>query len=341
MSSNRSRLSWLLLCCLSFCLTGCVSSGGMTSWLPWKRGHNDTAIQEYVASQQKAAKQVNTGKESSIYPPEVMQQEPLPKTEKDLKQPMQLHLSYAKLQEQLGHLTEARSSYEKVISREPKSVEAIIGLGRLDSLAGRHEQAEQRFRHAVEVSHNSPEALYTLGQYMASQKRYTEAIVELQKAVRAMPKNQQYVYELGLTLARTEQYAEACQLLTTVSTEAEACYNVGYIALQELQREQIGEQYLNRALQLDPELQQARMLLTQQKAKKAGVQMVSGQTDPARERVIQAVGSQDSRLPRRGEVISADAHSEQASPAEPAGLLIPEGLSPEQLEQWKNQADTQ
>ena len=216
-----------------------------------------------------------------------------------------------------------------------------MGLGRLDALAGRHEQAEQRFRHAVEVSHQSPETLFTLGQYMASQQRYTEAIVELQKAVRAMPKNQQYVYELGLTLARTEQYAEACRLLASIGSEAEAKYNVGYIALYELRREQVGEQYLSRALQLDPELQQARLLLSQLKMKRSGLQVVSGQADPAADRVLQAVGQQDSRVSRRGEVISANELQIQPAATEPAGVLIPEGLSPEQLEQWKNQADSQ
>lgn len=314
------------------CATGCSGSRGvLTGWMPWSRSSEESAIQEMMASQQQNARKVKTGKESSIYPPEIVQQEPLPKTEEDLKNPMQLHLSYAKLQEQLGHLTEARASYEKVVAKEPKSVEAIIGLGRLDMLAGRHQQAEERFRQAVEMSQSSPESLFALGQFMASRQRYTEAIVEMQKAVRIAPRNAQFKYELGLTLARAGQYDDSLRVLADTVSEAEANYNLGYILLKEQNNPVLAEQYLNRALQLDPELKHARYWLTQIKANNSTIATVAGTAQENGSVVVNAVAAQAAS--HRESQFLRQAHV----PAEPA----PENLTPEQWEQWKNQAQRQ
>nr|ADY60376.1 hypothetical protein Plabr_2777 [Rubinisphaera brasiliensis DSM 5305] len=315
---------------LTCAMMGCSTSRSF-SWNPFSKGGADAEVQALVASQQQNARQVTGGKESSLYPPAVMHGEPLPKTEKDLRNPMQLHLSYARLQEQLGHLTEARTSYQKVISREPKSAEAIIGLGRLDALAGRHAEAEQRFRHAVEVSNGSADSLYALGEYMASQERYTEAIVELQKAVRSSPKNLQYRYQLGLTMARGGQYDTALSVLSEVVTEAEANYNVGYIALKEGSNPQLAEQFLARSLELNPELKQSRYWLAQIKSGRGDVIPVSGQASAEGSRVVNAVAAYGPGQSDSGRVTTAG-HEAQSGPST---------LSPEQLEQWKNQSRPQ
>jgi len=316
---------------LSCAMMGCSAGQTLTSLNPFQRNSDDASVQAMVASQQKNARQVTAGKETSLYPPAISTSEPLPKTEKDLRNPMQLHLSYARLQEQLGHLTEARTSYQKVISREPKSAEAIIGLGRLDALAGRHVEAEQRFRHAVEVSGGSPESLFALGEYMASRERHTEAIVELQKAVRAAPQNQQYRYQLGLTMARGEQYDAALEVLSEVVTEAEANYNVGYIALKEGHHPELAEGFLARSLELNPELKQSRYWLAQIKSGRTGVVPVSAQAGQDHRRVVNAVAS---RAPNESEARSVTTAG-HAAPASDSSL------TPEQWEQWKNQSRPQ
>ena len=72
---------------------------------------------------------------------------------KKLKDPSKLDLAYAKWQEQLGNMTEARERYQRVLHDEPQSIEALLGLARMDQLAGRLPEAEQGFRKALK---NSP-----------------------------------------------------------------------------------------------------------------------------------------------------------------------------------------
>ncbi len=329
---DKLALRTVLLGSLALLLTGCSAARSpMSTFNPWSQKPPEAVMQQRLAAQQSAAKQATNGKESSLYPPEMASQAPLPRNEKDLKQPTQLHLTYAKLQEQLGHFTEARSSYEKVISREPKSTEALIGLARLDALAGRHPQAEARFRQAVELSNASPEALFALGKYMAEEKRYTEAIVELQKAARADVKNPQYRYELGLTLARAEQLDESIRTLSTVVSPAEANYNVGYIVMKELNRSDIAEGYLNRSLELDPDLKHARYWLTQIKTQQNTIVTVAGTEPEQGQHVYNAIALQS---PQHTEA----RYVTQAIGSQPA---VPENLTPEQQEQWKNQVQPQ
>ncbi len=358
--SIRGLMGMATLICL-LAVTGCTGTRSALSGLtPWSRGvgTQEAQIQELMASQQRQARQRKTGQETSLYPPEVVQQDSLPKTELDLKNPLQLHLSYAKLQEQLGHLTEARSSYEKVLAKDPKSVDAIIGLGRLDMLAGRNEQAEQRLRQAVEMSQGSAESLHALAQFMVSQQRHTEAVVEMQKAVRAAPRNTQYKHDLGLTLARAQQYDEALRVLSETVSEAEANYNVGYIALKEQNNPKLAERYLNHSLQMDPDLKHARYWLAQIKNRNDKIKTVSGTSAPApdgqrsgnREEagsvVVNALathapGHSETQHLRQADLVSAPANHEAGGYGRipPGGQSLPSErqLTPEQWEQWQNQ----
>jgi len=329
------RTHHALLLALLCSATGCAQSRNPLTWFR-PTSPQDAAIQAMVTDQQSAARQVKTGKESSLYPPEIVQQEPLPRTEKDLKNPLHLHLSYARLQEQIGNLTEARSSYEKVVNGIPESVEANLGLARLDALAGKHQEAEARYRGLISSAPNSHETHYAFGQYLAEQKRHTEAIVEIQKAVKMHPQNTQYRYSLGIEMARIEQYPEAVQMLSQSVSRAEAAYNVGYIALMENGDRYTAERYLSEALQHDSNLDAARYWLTEIKKE-----------EPAgRTQILTASASQPVEKPagEKQPVINAVANrrAEQSEsqflmPATSPPGVRPEDLTPEQWEQWQNQ----
>ena len=95
------RFGLPILVCLSLSVTGCVSSMGTF----WSGLSPDPARARWS------------------------------RATKELENPVKLHLSYARWQEEIGQLVEARNSYELVLGAEPKSVDAILGLARLDHLA--------------------------------------------------------------------------------------------------------------------------------------------------------------------------------------------------------------
>lgn len=318
-------LAWVLIL---VALSGCAhTNSGPLAWLSPKP-KSDVAVEQLLSSQKGM---FNKGKQSSLYPAAVIQKEPVPSKEKDLKNASGLNLSYARLQEQLGHLTEARAYYEKVVTKEPRSVEANIGLARLNALAGHNTQAEQQFRKAIEIDRHSPEALFALGEFLAGQKRYTEAIVEMQKAVQKNPQNTQYQFEIGLALARSGQLDESYAALSDLVGEAEAYYNIGYIALKELNDPVTAKRYLGQSLELDPDLQQSRYWLAELKSKQDMILPASGRKTDEAFKVRHAMNVQSDSQPR----------AETLIPTVVSETVNSDDLTPEQWEQWKNQSELQ
>ncbi|MCH7688004.1 MAG: tetratricopeptide repeat protein, partial [Planctomycetes bacterium] len=83
------------------------------------------------------------------------EKERIAKASKNLKNPHRLHLTHAKLQEQQGNLDSARTSYEIALSHNSKSVDALLGLARLDQLAGRMDKAEKGYLKALKIQPNN------------------------------------------------------------------------------------------------------------------------------------------------------------------------------------------
>jgi len=184
----------------------------------------------------------------------------LPGHRESTSQLIRLHQRYGQWQEQLGNLTEARKSYEYVLGESPKSTDAIIGLARIDHLAGRDPQAEQGFLKAIRLKPNDPRVHEAAGEFYASQKRWSKAIAQLNSAMMAAPTEPSYRYQLAVALARSGDLTAAMPHFVQSVGEAEAHYNIGYI-LFEKGDEAGAEQHFVKALALRPDLTQAQTML--------------------------------------------------------------------------------
>jgi Tfp pilus assembly protein PilF len=136
----------------------------------------------------------------------------------------------SKLQEeQRTSYAAARKSYQHVLDLDNKSTDAIIGLARLDEVAGRIGDAEQGFLKAVRLDSNSPHALDALGQFYMNRNRWNEAISTLQQAVAAAPDDKAIRFHYGVALARSGQFDQARPQLVDAVGKAAASYNLGVI----------------------------------------------------------------------------------------------------------------
>jgi Flp pilus assembly protein TadD len=175
---------------------------------------------------------------------------------KDLKDPERLYVAYGRINEQSGDLDNARTSYESAIEENPQSVEAILGLARLDLLAGRVHEAERRFLKAIEVRPGDPSVIESAGQFYLTQDRLDDAINQLAKGVELAPANKRLRQKLGIALARNGRIAAAEQQFVQAVGEAEADYNIGLI-LYEQGAVQASEQRFLDAVLKKPTLAQA------------------------------------------------------------------------------------
>ncbi len=181
----------------------------------------------------------------------------------------QLNLAYGQLQEQRGQFTEARESYKKVLKENPKSVEAMAGIGRLDLAAGRVLDAERQFKDALKANPNSAVALAQLGQFYVEQGRNSEGIAMLTQAMSAAPDEKTYRYNLAVALTRSGLVEQAMPHFALSVGEAQGHYNVGVILHE--QGDTAGcEREMRLALGKNPDLEEARAWLVDLGAEASG-----------------------------------------------------------------------
>lgn len=200
--------------------------------------------------------------------------------EAKVKDPGKLHLAYARWQETLGNLVEARESCELALGDNPKSADAILGLARLDQLNNRNFEAEQRFLKALKLKPNDPNVLDAVGQYYATQERWDRSIELLTQAVRLTPQDATHRFNLAVALARAGRINEAMPHFAQTVGDAEAHYNVGYILYQ--QNDLISaERHLLQAVVSHPELTQAQEMLDEVRRDQADRTMFADGRPPA------------------------------------------------------------
>ncbi|MEX0717756.1 MAG: tetratricopeptide repeat protein [Planctomycetaceae bacterium] len=181
---------------------------------------------------------------------------------KELANPGQTHLAYARLQESWGNLDEARGSYQLVLGEDPRSIDATLGLARIDQLSGRTTEAEQGFLKALRASPGDPAVLAALGEFHASRQNWREAVRHLHEATVAAPNDAGYRHHLAIALARSGNVDQARPHFARAVGDAEAHYNIGYILFDEGNLDD-AERELRQAVVMKPELRQARQLLDQ------------------------------------------------------------------------------
>jgi tetratricopeptide (TPR) repeat protein len=174
----------------------------------------------------------------------------------DYKATPKLQLAVANLQETRGFYDDARKSYEQVLTSDAKSVDAVIGLARLDQVAGRAAEAEAGFKMAVQIDANSGRTLDALGQFYLEQKRLNEAVATLQRALAAAPDDKAIRFHYAISLAKTGQIDQAAPHLVKSVGSAAAHYNIGLILHERGELAASEEEFVTAILE-NPRLPQA------------------------------------------------------------------------------------
>ncbi len=179
-----------------------------------------------------------------------------------LSDPATLHLKYARWRESVGDSADARKSFEFALENNAKSVDAILGLARLDQLANRISDAETNFRRAYSLRPDSPQTQNALGQFLVSQQQWQEGLPLLKSAMETDLENKSYRYRYGLALVQSGDIDEGFPHLAKSVGTAEAHYNVGYI-LHEQGRSDLAVGRFRQALALKPTLKPAANMLAE------------------------------------------------------------------------------
>jgi len=184
------------------------------------------------------------------------------KAERNLKDPAALHVAYGHFEVQAGQPDEARKSYDRALSENPRSVEAVLGLARLDQLADKPKEAEAGFQRALKMRPGDPEVLAACGQLYASQKRWPEAMQYLNAAVVAAPSVVMYKHELAKAEIRAGEINAGLAVFTQLVGPDKAHYNVAFLLAKEGKSDAAALE-CRAALSVNPQFEPARTMLNQ------------------------------------------------------------------------------
>ncbi len=298
----------------------------------------------------------------------------------NLADPSTLHLKYARWRESVGDSADARKSYEFALENDSKSVDAILGLARLDQLANRTSDAEVNFRRAYKLRPDSAQTQHALGQFLVAEQQWQEALPLLKSAMENELENKSYRYRYGLALVQSGDIDEGFPHLAKSVGTAEAHYNVGYV-LNEQGRSDLAVARFQQALALKPTLEPAAQMMAELTGDQRYLARLKPAAPASSSRVVQSGHISESR--QTGQQIYEEAvsksspgviqpqvvpaHSQQpvnqfqrssitppanqsvqsaaAAPpswrphpdAQPNANAAPSGMTPLQLEQWRNQ----
>lgn len=201
-----------------------------------------------------------------------------------LKHPGRMHLIAAKVAETRKLHADARQHYQAALKEEPRNVEAILGIARLDQHAGRMRDASRGFDRAMQLAPNDDEVLGSIGMFHASQGRWQQATGMLHRAVSANPNNKDHRFHLGVVLAKAGNYPAAEQQFTVAVGKPMAHYHIGYLLYEQGRNEEAARRF-QLALTLQPDLEAPKEMLT-----KLGYHRPREQYADAGRRPIQSVG---------------------------------------------------
>ena len=169
-------------------------------------------------------------------------------------------MAYAAWNEEAQNYSEARASYLKVLERDKKNAEGMLGLARIDQAYGRLADSDAQLSKALKLHPKDPKVLVAVGQVHASRREWDAALEKMRAAHEAAPYETVYEYHLAVIEARSGDLTHAMEHFTRSLGQAEAHYNIGYI-LQEQGNTAEAQLHLVKALKLNPELKQAQDLL--------------------------------------------------------------------------------
>jgi len=166
-------------------------------------------------------------------------------------------------------LSQARQAYQEVLQRDPKNVDALLGLGQLYQVTGEMDKLRDVEQRAQTQYPTNPKVWAWVAVHRAQAKDFDAAAECYHQATKLDPDNRVYRIHLGLTRARPGRYDEGREWLVRSMREAEARYNLAKMMLHNNEPEK-ARMELRMAIQADPTMHAAKEELLSLTATAAG-----------------------------------------------------------------------
>lgn len=169
-------------------------------------------------------------------------------------------LATAQALEKSGHIGDAIFEYGRARNFNPKLTNIAHRLAVLYQRQGDPERALAEYRLALQATPRNPDLLNDLGYFYYERGNWANAEQYLRQAIDLDAKHMRAWGNLGLTLGQQGRVPESYEAFAKVVSPAEAHSNVGVLLAQQGKIEEARAE-LQKAIELDPDLKQARVVL--------------------------------------------------------------------------------
>lgn len=123
-------------------------------------------------------------------------------------------------------LTQAREFYQQVLQREPKNVDALLGLGQMYHVSGEATKVQEIERRLKAEHPKEAKVWGWMAVRQGQAKQWDAAAESYHMAAKLDPDNRVYRTHLGFTLARAGRYEEGYAWLSKCMKESDARFNL-------------------------------------------------------------------------------------------------------------------
>jgi tetratricopeptide (TPR) repeat protein len=174
------------------------------------------------------------------------------------------HLKLARVLVSNKSIPEAIVSYREATRLAPDSLEAHQELAALYKKTNQHDEAEQHYREVMRLKKDDVEARNALTAIYVKKKNYDELIKLLKESIDLTPKDPAAHYKLGLVYEFNKDYENAIaryrEAVTLKEDHAKALNALGRASMK-VGRLTEAKEYLEKAKQADPDLEETSVLL--------------------------------------------------------------------------------
>ena len=155
---------------------------------------------------------------------------------------------------------QARKAYQQALQLDPNDLTALSSLARLYAGMGDRERTTQTYQRALKAHPKEPSLWHDLGLYHARAKEWDPALSNLYQAVQLDPENRPFAHDYGFCLARAGRNEESYKVLARLDGDAGAYYTLARM-LNHLGQKEQSRQHLHYALQLKPDMKEAKEMM--------------------------------------------------------------------------------
>jgi tetratricopeptide (TPR) repeat protein len=157
-------------------------------------------------------------------------------------------------------LEEARQTYSTLLADNPNSLQAMLGLAKVDLSADRMGDAERMYKTVLAKFPNDSEALSAVAGFFNETDRPNEVLKLLPQAIQNNPEDRSLRSQMGVALVKAGQYEAAIPHFTKIGGQANAYATIGQLLASENKTAE-AQSYLQRAIDRNPKLEGAKQAL--------------------------------------------------------------------------------